>query len=90
MNDNLYDLKIIHVEFPQLHIIKIQLSDGSYYTADLSKDFILVPVFPKNIHEWSKGRIGNGEFSIEWPSGFDIHFDHIVESCHQTCGSKGA
>lgn len=76
---SLYDLKIISVEFPKLHFIRIVLNDNSSYIADLSDDFKDLPIFPKSSQEWSQGKIGNGKFSIEWPSGFDIHFDHVVE-----------
>lgn len=84
MKKSIYALKIIKVEFLKLHILKMTLSDQSEYTVNLAEDFSNIQVFPKDQNEWSKGKIGEGNFSIEWPGGFDVHFDHIIElSKHQ-------
>lgn len=76
---SLYDSKITSVEFPSLHVIKIVLDNNSVFVADLSDDFRDLAFFPKSFDDWKLGKIGVGRFSIEWPTGFDVHFDHIVE-----------
>lgn len=79
MKKNIYSQKIARIELPSIHVIKIHMNDGSEYICNLSDDFFELDVFPKTMEEWKKAKIGQGKFSIEWQSGFDIHFDHIIE-----------
>ena len=78
MNKNIYDLRIKELLTPELNIVKIILSDGSQFTADLSSDFSKLYCYPKDLNEWKNAHINEGAFAIEWASGFDIHFDQII------------
>lgn len=78
MNKNLYDLRIKELIIPDYNFIKIILTDGSSYTANLSSDFSKLFCYPRTLNEWKKAKINEGAFAIEWSTGLDIHFDQII------------
>ncbi|NOT77518.1 MAG: hypothetical protein HOP07_00785 [Bacteriovoracaceae bacterium] len=70
-------LRIKSFELIKYNIIKINLSDDSVYTADISS-FQSVYCYPKNEAEWLQAFVGEFKTAIEWPCGFDIHLDQIA------------
>jgi hypothetical protein len=78
MNKNLYDLRIKELLIHEYNLVKIVLTDGSQYSANLSSDFSKLFCYPRDLSEWKDAYINEGAFAIEWTSGFDIHFDQII------------
>ena len=78
MKKNLYKLRIKELLILEYNFVKITLTDGSQYTANLSLDFSKLYCYPRNLNEWQSAHINEGAFAIEWASGFDIHFDQII------------
>ncbi len=78
MKKNLYDQKIVKLDCSKLNEVIITLTDGQEFRANLYNEFKDLFCFPKNLEDWSKAKVTDGAFAIEWPTGFDIHFDHIV------------
>lgn len=74
---SLIGLKITKLELNQYHQLSITLSDATVYSANISS-FSDIYCYPSET-EWSKGYIGENLSDVEWPSGFGIHLDQIVD-----------
>jgi hypothetical protein len=78
VNNDIYSQKIVILDCSILNEITITLANRQVYRANLYSDFKDLFCYPKNLDEWSKAKVIEGGFAIEWPTGFDIHFDHII------------
>lgn len=74
---NFIGLKIKKISIVNYNNITIELSDGSIYSANLSK-FSDVYCYPKNLHDWKNATIGECGADIEWSSGFAVHLDQVA------------